>query len=86
MSKNNSLVKSLKKILKKDKSSTQCHYCGNDDVILENTKILKSQTLSEKEFLLKCNNCNRVGIRKEIWHHSTIEKQVLTDVEVEIEN
>lgn len=84
MSKNNSFFKKFKNIFAKNGNANQCPYCKSTNLAIQKTVVSNSKNIHEKEFLLKCNNCNKVGVKKEAWYNPKNNKQTLTDIEVEI--
>lgn len=86
MNKKNNLFKKFKRFFKKYSDDNICPYCSSKELLLQKTTVSKSKTLREKNYILKCITCQRIGIRKEIWHDYEMTKNILTDNEIQIEN
>lgn len=80
----------LKKILKK-KSNHPCLYCNSYNTTVNKSLVSPKGNLKEKEFVIECNECSAIGIKKESWYQTNDSykqnniNNELTDIEISID-
>lgn len=79
----------LKNFFKKD-NSVICPYCNSKDTILNRSLISSKGKAKDREYIIHCNSCNAVGVKKETWYEgkkNKFEKNniELTDIELSVD-